>query len=145
VTSLKRLTSFPTSPKASSPNTRVAKCVGTTEKEDIVVGMHCAHTLLISGLQKLIYCTPSQMVKKDKVQVGSEECEHDLSVLCKGITTFFAGKCVNPAMQGPYSVSVIEKAMSDAGCSVAQRSRATPSSARACIASIISGRSQNSQ
>lgn len=50
--------------------------------------------------------------------MGDKEREHDLSAIRKEIATLVAEKCVDPATQTPYSVSIIEKAMQEAGFSV---------------------------
>ena len=57
-------------------------------------------------------------MKSGEVQVGEKEREHDLTSIRKEIATLVAEKCVDPATQTPYSVSIIEKAMTEAGFSV---------------------------
>ncbi|KAI0063156.1 Shwachman-Bodian-diamond syndrome protein [Artomyces pyxidatus] len=59
-----------------------------------------------------------EILTKGEVQVGEKEREHDLSAIRKEIATLVAEKCVDPATQTPYSVSIIEKAMTEAGYSV---------------------------
>ncbi|KAF8641197.1 hypothetical protein AX17_000832 [Amanita inopinata Kibby_2008] len=59
-----------------------------------------------------------EILKKGEVQVGEKEREHDLSSLRKEIATAVAEKCVDPATQTPYPISIIEKAMGEAGFSV---------------------------
>jgi ribosome maturation protein SDO1 len=65
-----------------------------------------------------------QILKKGEVQVGEKEREHDLSALRKEIATLVSEKCVDPATQRPYPVSMIEKAMDQAGYSVQQHKNA---------------------
>ena len=60
----------------------------------------------------------AQILGKGEVQVGDKEREHDIAALRREIATFVAEKCVDPATRAPYSVSIIEKAMSEAGYSV---------------------------
>ena len=55
---------------------------------------------------------------KGEVQVGEKEREHDTAAVRREIATLVAEKCVDPATQAPYSVSIIEKAMAEAGYSV---------------------------
>ena len=62
--------------------------------------------------------TPTQILSKGDLQVGEKERDHDLSALRREIATLVAEKCVDPATQAPYSVSIIEKAMTEAGYSV---------------------------
>ncbi|KAH9177016.1 Shwachman-Bodian-diamond syndrome protein [Lactarius sanguifluus] len=59
-----------------------------------------------------------EILEKGEVQVGDKEREHDIAALRREIATLVAEKCVDPATQAPYSVSIIEKAMSEAGYSV---------------------------
>jgi ribosome maturation protein SDO1 len=59
-----------------------------------------------------------QILKKGEVQVGDKEREHDIAALRREIATLVAEKCVDPATHAPYSVSIIEKAMTEAGYSV---------------------------
>ncbi len=60
----------------------------------------------------------AQILGKGEVQVGDKEREHDIAALRREIATLVAEKCVDPATRAPYSVSIIEKAMSEAGYSV---------------------------
>lgn len=60
----------------------------------------------------------TQILSKGEVQVGDKEREHDIASLRREIATLVAEKCVDPATQTPYSVSIIEKAMAEAGYSV---------------------------
>jgi ribosome maturation protein SDO1 len=62
--------------------------------------------------------THAQILNKGELQVGEKEREHDLTSLRKEIATLVAEKCVDPATQAPYSVSIVEKAMLEAGYSV---------------------------
>jgi ribosome maturation protein SDO1 len=59
-----------------------------------------------------------QILTKGEVQVGEKEREHDTAAVRREIATLVAEKCVDPATQAPYSVSIIEKAMAEAGYSV---------------------------
>ncbi|KAI0079045.1 Shwachman-Bodian-diamond syndrome protein [Panus rudis PR-1116 ss-1] len=61
-----------------------------------------------------------EILKKGELQVGDKEREHDLTSLRKEIATLVAEKCVDPSTQRPYPVSIIEKAMTEAGFSVKQ-------------------------
>ncbi|TFK76659.1 Shwachman-Bodian-diamond syndrome protein [Pluteus cervinus] len=61
-----------------------------------------------------------EILKKGEVQVGEKERDHDLSALRREIATLVAEKSVDPATQHPYPVSIIEKAMTEAGFSVKQ-------------------------
>ena len=61
-----------------------------------------------------------EILKKGEMQVGEKEREHDLASLRKEIATLVAEKCVDPATQRPYSVGIIDKAMTEAGFSVKQ-------------------------
>lgn len=74
------------------------KAFGTTDTNDIV----------------------KDILKKGELQVGEKEREHDLSALRKEIATLVAEKCVDPATQTPYSVGVIDRAMTEAGFSIKQ-------------------------
>lgn len=65
-----------------------------------------------------------EILKKGEIQVGEKEREHDLTALRKEIATLVAEKCVDPATQRPYPVSIIEKAMNEAGYSVKQNKTA---------------------
>jgi ribosome maturation protein SDO1 len=59
-----------------------------------------------------------QILSKGEVQVGDKEREHDIAAVRREIATLVAEKCVDPTTQTPYSVSIIEKAMAEAGYSV---------------------------
>ncbi|KZS90283.1 Shwachman-Bodian-diamond syndrome protein [Sistotremastrum niveocremeum HHB9708] len=73
-----------------------------------------------------------EILKKGEVQVGDKERAHDLSNLWKEIATAVAEKCVEPETQKPYSVGMIEKAMTEAGFSVKPDKNAK-SQVSACI------------
>jgi len=59
-----------------------------------------------------------EILSKGEVQVGEKERDHDIAAVRREIATLVAEKCVDPATQTPYSVSIIEKAMTEAGYSV---------------------------
>jgi len=59
-----------------------------------------------------------EILGKGEVQVGEKEREHDMASLRREIATLVAEKCVDPSTQTPYSVGIIEKAMTEAGYSV---------------------------
>ena len=65
--------------------------------------------------------------------MGEKERDHDLISLRKEIATLVAEKCVDPAMQRPYPVGMIEKAMAEAGFSVKQNKNAK---SQACTSSF---------
>lgn len=60
----------------------------------------------------------TQILSKGEMQVGEKEREHDIASLRREIATLVAEKCIDPATQTPYSVSIVEKAMAEAGYSV---------------------------
>ena len=66
----------------------------------------------------MIIIAHAQILSKGEVQVGEKEREHDIAALRREIATLVAEKCVDPATQTTYSVSIIEKAMTEAGYSV---------------------------
>ena len=66
----------------------------------------------------MIIIAHTQILSKGEVQVGEKEREHDIAALRREIATLVAEKCVDPATQTTYSVSIIEKAMTEAGYSV---------------------------
>lgn len=74
----------------------------------------------------------TQILKKGEVQVNEKERDHDLSALRKEIATLVAEKCVDPSTQRPYSVGVIDKAMTEAGFSV-QQGKTAKSQVSQCI------------
>ncbi|CAL1697302.1 unnamed protein product [Somion occarium] len=74
------------------------KAFGTTDQDEVV----------------------KEILKKGELQVGEKEREHDLTSLRREIATLVAEKCVDPATQRPYPVTIIEKAMTEAGFSVRQ-------------------------
>jgi len=59
-----------------------------------------------------------EILGKGEVQVSDKEREHDTAALRREIATLVAEKCVDPTTRAPYSVSIIEKAMSEVGYSV---------------------------
>ncbi|KAI0307517.1 Shwachman-Bodian-diamond syndrome protein [Multifurca ochricompacta] len=59
-----------------------------------------------------------EILSKGDVQVSEKEREHDIAALRREIATLVAEKCADPATQAPYSVGIIEKAMTEAGYSV---------------------------
>jgi len=73
-----------------------------------------------------------EILSKGEMQVGEKEREHDISSLRREIATLVAEKCVDPATQTPYSVSIVEKAMTEAGYSVRANKNAK-SQASECI------------
>lgn len=54
-----------------------------------------------------------EILMKGELQVGEKERSHQLGNLWKDIATQVAEKCVDPSTQRPYSVGLIEKAMSE--------------------------------
>lgn len=52
------------------------------------------------------------------MQVGEKERAHNQSSLWREIATLVAEKAVNPETQTPYSVGLVEKAMTEAGFSI---------------------------
>lgn len=73
---------------------------------------------LLFPIHSIRYIICAQILGKGEVQVGDKEREHDIAALRREIATLVAEKCVDPATRAPYSVSIIEKAMSEAGYSV---------------------------
>ncbi|TFY79825.1 hypothetical protein EWM64_g4183 [Hericium alpestre] len=59
-----------------------------------------------------------EILTKGDLQVGEKEREHDLSSLRREIATLVAEKCVDPTTQAPYSVGIIDRAMTEAGYNV---------------------------
>lgn len=59
-----------------------------------------------------------QILKKGELQVGEKERNAELSSLWKDIATQVSTRCVDPRTQRPYTVGVIEKAMSEVHYSV---------------------------
>jgi len=60
----------------------------------------------------------SEILKNGELQVSEKERDHELSNIKKDIATQVSEKCVDPATQKPYPVSMIEKAMAEANFSV---------------------------
>ena len=79
-----------------------------------------------------------QILEKGEVQVGDKEREHDIAALRREIATLVAEKCVDPATRAPYSVSIIEKAMSEAGYSVRANKNAKSQVRTAPVILIVS-------
>ncbi|TDL28957.1 Shwachman-Bodian-diamond syndrome protein [Rickenella mellea] len=73
-----------------------------------------------------------KILKEGELQVGEKEREHELSNIRKDIATQVAEKCVDPATQTPYPVSLIEKAMDEAGFSV-KLNKSAKSQVHECI------------
>ncbi|GJJ09398.1 hypothetical protein Clacol_003620 [Clathrus columnatus] len=69
-----------------------------------------------SDINKIV----KEILSKGEVQVGDKERAHDLNNLWREIATQVAEKCVDPETQRPYSVGIIEKAMTEAGFSIRQ-------------------------
>ena len=90
------------------------KAFGTADTAAVVKEVRLPHP--ITRLPTRL--TPTQILSKGDLQVGEKERDHDLSALRREIATLVAEKCVDPATQAPYSVSIIEKAMTEAGYSV---------------------------
>lgn len=59
-----------------------------------------------------------EILAKGELQVGDKEREHDLTALRKELATLISEKCVDPATNRPYAVSMIDKAMTEAGFSL---------------------------
>ncbi|KDN50383.1 Shwachman-Bodian-diamond syndrome protein [Tilletiaria anomala UBC 951] len=59
-----------------------------------------------------------EILKKGELQVGEKERSHELSSLWRDISTQIAEKCVDPSSKRPYTVGMIEKAMSEIHYSV---------------------------
>lgn len=75
---------------------------------------------------------PFQILKKGELQVGEKERQHNQQNLHRDIATQIAEKCVDPATQRPYSVSMIEKAMAEVGFSI-KADKSAKSQALECI------------
>ncbi|KAJ2721014.1 hypothetical protein GGI07_004253 [Coemansia sp. Benny D115] len=59
-----------------------------------------------------------EILQKGEQQISDKERHHNLDNMLRDIATVVAEKCVNPATQQPYTVTMIEKAMSDVHFSV---------------------------
>lgn len=57
-------------------------------------------------------------MKKGELQVGEKERNAELSNLWRDVATQVAGRCVDPSSKRPYTVGVIEKAMTEVHYSV---------------------------
>ncbi|KAG5646868.1 hypothetical protein DXG03_001944 [Asterophora parasitica] len=79
-----------------------------------------------------VHSVVKEILKKGEVQVGEKERDHDLTALRKEIATLVAEKCVEPETQRPYPVSMIEKAMAEAGYS-AKQNKTAKSQVSECI------------
>ena len=60
-----------------------------------------------------------EILKKGEVQLGEKERTHQLDTAWKDIARIVTEKCINPSTQLPYSMEVIEKAMTTAHYSIA--------------------------
>jgi ribosome maturation protein Sdo1 len=95
------------------------KSFGTDERYTIAREVSDILLSLPHTTDSLELSLPSaQILSKGEVQVGEKEREHDTAAVRREIATLVAEKCVDPATQTPYSVSIIEKAMTEAGYSV---------------------------
>ncbi|KAJ1912759.1 hypothetical protein IWQ60_009511 [Tieghemiomyces parasiticus] len=54
-----------------------------------------------------------EILKKGELQVSEKERQNKLGTLHRDIATIVAEKCINPDTKRPYTVTMIEKAMSD--------------------------------
>ncbi|CAO1630134.1 unnamed protein product [Sympodiomycopsis kandeliae] len=79
-----------------APQEDLQKAFGTTEREKITL----------------------EILKKGELQVGDKERQAELSNLWKEIATSVASRCVDPSTKRPYTVGVIEKAMTEVHYSV---------------------------
>ena len=71
------------------------------------------------------------------MQVGEKEREHDLGALRREIATLVAEKSVDPSTQRPYPVSIIEKAMNEAGFSVQPGKNAKSQVSIGCTSALL--------
>jgi ribosome maturation protein SDO1 len=98
------------------------KSFGTEDRNTIAREVHVISIIIIVVLVPPPHLLDAslfpQILGKGEVQVGEKEREHDIAALRREIATLVAEKCVDPATQTPYSVSIIEKAMAEAGYSV---------------------------
>jgi ribosome maturation protein SDO1 len=62
----------------------------------------------------------SQILNTGELQVGEKERAHDQAALWRELATLVAEKCMDPETHRPYSVGIIEKAMTEAGFSLKQ-------------------------
>ena len=96
------------------------KSFGTDDRDTVVREVRLSLVARLGTFQSDLYVSLllRQILKKGEVQVGDKEREHDIAALRREIATLVAEKCVDPATHAPYSVSIIEKAMTEAGYSV---------------------------
>lgn len=73
-----------------------------------------------------------QILKNGDLQVGDKEREHELANIRKDIANRVAESVVDPATQRPYSLGIIEKAMTEVGFSIEPNKNAK-SQSLACI------------
>jgi len=93
------------------------KSFSTDDRNTIAREVSSIPIFLHTNYSSLILILP-QILSKGEVQVGEKERDHDIAAVRREIATLVAEKCVDPATQTPYSVSIIEKAMTEAGYSV---------------------------
>ena len=67
---------------------------------------------------KVQYETLSEILRKGELQVGDKERAHDQTNMWNQIATLVAEKSVDPATRRPYTVGIIDKAMTEAGFSL---------------------------
>ncbi|CAO1619467.1 unnamed protein product [Parajaminaea phylloscopi] len=79
-----------------APQEDLQKAFGTTDREKITL----------------------EILKKGELQVGEKERNAELSNLWRDIATQVAARCVDPTSKRPYTVGVIEKAMTEVHYSV---------------------------
>lgn len=79
-----------------APQEDLQKAFGTTDREKITL----------------------EILKKGELQVGEKERNAELSNLWRDIATQVATRCVDPSSKRPYTVGVIEKAMTEVHYSV---------------------------
>lgn len=60
----------------------------------------------------------SQILQTGELQVGEVERGHDLEAKRKELATLISQRCVDPVTKRPYAVTMIEKAMTEAGFSL---------------------------
>ncbi len=113
-----------------APNEDLQKAFGTSDTDQIV--LEVSRTLLLRDGGLIVTETgrcshlirrsrpfrTCQILKKGELQVGEKERSHELSSLWRDIATQVAEKCVDPSTQRPYTVGMIEKAMSEVHFSV---------------------------
>lgn len=79
-----------------APQEDLQKAFGTTEREKITL----------------------EILKKGELQVGDKERHAELSNLWREVANSVASRCVDPSTKRPYTVGVIEKAMTEVHYSV---------------------------